>query len=68
MCLSLGKLKEQPELPQQITKELEMMVEPEAVLGTWPGNGKNHQEMEVLIQWKGLPPLEATWEIFSLIQ
>ena len=56
------------ELPQQITKDLEMVVEPEAVLGTHPGNGKNHREMEVLIQWKGLPPLEATWEVFSLIQ
>jgi len=56
------------ELPQQVTKELEMVVEPEAVLGICPGTGKHHRDLEMLIQWKGLPPLEATWEVFSLIQ
>ena len=63
-----GAARATSELPPQVTKELEMVVEPEAVLGIRPGTGKHHGESEVLIQWKGLPPLEATWEVFSLLQ
>ncbi|KAL2465356.1 Ribonuclease H-like domain containing protein [Abeliophyllum distichum] len=47
--------------------ELEMVVEPEAVLGSRPGTGKNLRGTDVLIQWKWLHSLEATWEPFELI-
>ena len=43
-------------------------MEPEAVLGVRSGTGSNLQGRDVLIQWKGLPPLEATWEPFDVIQ
>ena len=45
-----------------------MIVEPSAVLGVRSGAGRDMQGAEVLIQRKGLPPLEATWEPYSVIQ
>lgn len=43
------------------------MVELEAVLGIRTAAQGTIDELEVLIQWKGLSPLEITWEPFSLI-
>jgi len=63
-----GAVKATIELPQQLNEDLEMVVEPSAVLGVRLGAGKNMQEAEVLIQWKELPPLEANWEPYSVIQ
>ena len=54
-------------IPAQLTAKLEMIVEPEFLLGIRPSKGENLSGLEVLIQWKGLPPLEATWEPYSHI-
>ncbi|KAL2518504.1 Ribonuclease H-like domain containing protein [Abeliophyllum distichum] len=55
-------------IPSQLNGEMEMMVEPEAVLGVRPGSRNNTHGIDVLIQWKWLPPLEATWEPFNLLK
>jgi len=63
-----GAMKATMELPKQLNEDLEMVVEPSVVLGVRSGDGRNMRGAEVLIQWKGLPPLEATWEPYSAIQ
>lgn len=57
-----GALRASVQVPSQLSADLKLLVEPEAVLGVQSGTGSNRQGREVLIQWKGLPPLEATWE------
>ena len=47
------------EIPSQLSADLEMMVELEVVLGVRPRRGNNLCGLDVLIQWKGLPPLEG---------
>lgn len=43
-------------------------MEPEQVLGVHPGTDGQPGVLEVLLQWRGLPAFEATWEPFSIIQ
>lgn len=33
-----------------------------------PRTGHNIRGLDVIIQWKGLPPLEATWESYGLLR
>ena len=55
----------QPHLPKELSAELEMLVEPEEILGVRPAPGKG---MEVLVRWRGLLAAEATWESFEDIR
>jgi len=57
-----GAVREITEFPDQLTAKWELKVHPEFLLGVRPDWGKNLRSLEVLIQWKGLPPLEATRE------
>ena len=56
------------ELPAHISGDLEMQVEPEALLGVRPKHQGKAGELEVLLKWKALPEFEATWEDFQLLQ
>lgn len=54
-------------LPPQLTGELEMCVEPAALLGVrhTPHGGRSN--LEVLIRWAQLPEHEDTWESYDAI-
>ena len=56
------------ETPHQLNEDLKMRVELETVLGVRPGRGSNLRGLDVLVQWKGLPLIEATWEPYNMIQ
>ena len=54
--------------PPLIRYDLEMVVEPATLLAVRPNANGSNGEIEVLIQWQGLPDFEATWEEFQMIQ
>ncbi|EXC30916.1 hypothetical protein L484_028098 [Morus notabilis] len=56
------------QLPPQLSVGHELLVEPEQVLGVRPGMDGQPGVVKVLLQWRGLPAFEATWEPFSTIQ
>lgn len=56
------------DLPTQLNNDLELMVQPEALLGVRMNTGSPTMEKEVLIQWLGLAESEATWEDFEKMQ
>ena len=64
----VGSFPSLPPLPPQLTDDLELLVEPEQVLGTCPSSGSTHSKIDILIKWKGLPYYDASWEPFLLIQ
>lgn len=55
-------------LPTHLDTTLEWVVEPDQVLGVRKVGSKQQPKMEVLIQLKGLPKDEASWESASSIQ
>ena len=57
-----------PQIPPQLTADLEMIVEPEELLEVRPKPQGAAGELEVLLKWKGLPEFEATWEDSHMIQ
>lgn len=64
---SIGRVPSSPELPPQLSKELELLVEPEALLEVRQVRVRNALRLEVLIKWKHLPLFEATWEDAHMI-
>ena len=55
-----GAIRETLNIPDQLSAKLEMKVSLEFLLGIRPGTGKNLRNLDILIPWKELPPLEAT--------
>ena len=53
--------------PPQIYEELELIVEPDSLLDVRKHQDGALGQLEVLIQWKNLPPFEATWEDYALL-
>ena len=51
-------------LPEGLTEDMEVLLQPEEVLGVRNSAGNK----EVLIRWKNLPGYEATWELFDHVQ
>ncbi|KAL4583564.1 hypothetical protein LXL04_008142 [Taraxacum kok-saghyz] len=49
------------EIPQ-LSTELELEVQPEALKGIWSKKGGRPQEFEVMIKWQGMNEANSTWE------
>lgn len=54
--------------PTQLSPDLELLVEPEELLGVRPTVQGQTSELEMLLKWKNLPDYEATWEDYYMIQ
>nr|CAN79493.1 hypothetical protein VITISV_033374 [Vitis vinifera] len=54
--------------PIEARVEMELLVEPTAILGVRQHHTESTSVIEVLVQWKDLPDFEATWESFATIQ
>ena len=65
---AVGTTPTSPSLPPQLTAEMELLVEPTAILGVHQRHTGSTSVIEVLVQWKYLPDFEATWESFATIQ
>ena len=63
---AVGTAHSSPTIPPSLTADLELIVEPEALLDV--RQQPTTHEAEVLIRWKNLPEFEATWEKFTAIQ
>ena len=55
-------------LPPQLSEDLELLLEPDSVLGYCMTGPSILHDVEVLIKWKDMPTHETTWELFVLIQ
>ena len=56
-----------PSIPPQLTAELELQVEPEAVIAVRRVYEQGRVTLEVLIKWEGLSREESTWEDAELL-
>lgn len=61
-----GVTNSSPLLPQQLNEDIELIVEPEELLGVRNNRPTGLGEIEVLLKWKALLLFEATWEKFSV--
>ena len=64
---ALGTALSSSTIPAQLNNDLEMIVQPEAALKFCQSTSNGSSRNEVLLQWKDLPPFEATWEDFATI-
>ncbi|GJY52720.1 cornichon homolog 4-like protein [Tanacetum coccineum] len=63
----IGNKVEAHDLPEGLSDEMEMLIQPEEVKGIREGKTKS-DDKEVLIRWKNLPEHDATWEPMATIQ
>ena len=59
---AVGNLLPTVALPSQLSADLELLLEPEAVLGYRVSGSSSPHDIEVLIQWKDMPAHDTTWE------
>lgn len=64
---AIGSAHVSPSVPPQITADLVLEAEPDALLAVRTKTLGDHSAMEVLIQWQQLPPWESTWEDFHAL-
>ncbi|GKD97891.1 ty3-gypsy retrotransposon protein [Tanacetum coccineum] len=64
---AIGDYKAVPNLLAGLNEYLEVVLQPEAVLGVRPSREKKNGR-EVLIRWKNLPLYDASWEQFDYIE
>ncbi|KAL4561375.1 hypothetical protein LXL04_033540 [Taraxacum kok-saghyz] len=64
---AIGGQPASPELPAQLTEELELNWEPEAILGVRTLHEEEGQRLEVLVKWRNVQEFDATWEDYATI-
>lgn len=64
---AMGLIPASPTIPEQLNSELELVVEPEQLLGVRRGGSNQTGPLEALLKWKKLPDYEATWEDVEMI-
>ncbi|GJT91194.1 ty3-gypsy retrotransposon protein [Tanacetum coccineum] len=55
-------------LPEGLTEDMEVILQPEEVLGIREGSNSTQGSREALIRWKNLPGYEAMWEPINIIR
>ena len=68
LCPAFGNIPLALDLPVQLSQDMELLLEPEDVLGYCLTGSSLPHDVEVLIQWKFLPAHETSWEPYILIQ
>ncbi|XP_074347611.1 uncharacterized protein LOC141686473 [Apium graveolens] len=58
----MGTLPVSPRIPNQMSPDLKMMVQPEELLAVRGKGNEQSGMLEVLLKWKDLPEYEAMWE------
>ena len=64
---AVGTQETSAHIPDQLSVDMELVVQPELVLNVRHRPQGESLQLEVLLKWKGLPEFEATWEDVSLI-
>ena len=64
----MGSQAVSPSIPTSLSANMELIVQPAAVLGIRPSTVPGAAGTEVLIHWHDLPICEDSWEIFEVIQ
>ena len=57
---AIGGQPASPELPAHLTKELELNLEPEAILGVRTLHEEEGHRLEVLVKWRNVQEFDAT--------
>ena len=65
---AIGNLPPTVDLSSQLSTDLELLLEPKALLGYRVSSSSSPHDIKVLIQWKDVPAHDATWEPYTLIQ
>ena len=68
LCPAVGSVPLALDLPVQLSQDMELLLEPEDVLGYCSTGSSLPHDVEVLIKWKDLPAHESSWEPYILIQ
>lgn len=63
----MGTVPSSPTIPEQLTADLEVVVEPEALLDVRRVGTEQSRYLQALLKWKNLPDYEATWEDVTAI-
>ena len=65
---AVGPQAASPSIPASLSSDMELLVQPAAVLGIRPSTISGAAGREVLIHWQELPAYEDSWEPFDVIQ
>ena len=65
---AVGSQAVSPSIPTSLSADMELIVQPAAVLGIRPSTVPGVAGTEVLIHWHDLPAYEDSWELFEVIQ